>query len=65
PQVPSAGKTFSVVLHTKGYYEHVRDYKGKPQLAFLKGFRNPGAFPAFSLQQYGTMKKMQPLVLSQ
>jgi hypothetical protein len=42
----------SYILHTKGYYEHVRDFKVSPNIAFLKQFKQPNAFPAFSLQQY-------------
>jgi hypothetical protein len=47
----------TVILHTGGYYEHVRNYKGLPQLAFLKKFKQPGAFAAFSRQQYMSTKK--------
>jgi hypothetical protein len=51
-QTSAPDKVKTVILHTGGYYEHVRHYKGLPQLAFLKKFRQPGAFSAFSRQQY-------------
>jgi hypothetical protein len=42
----------SYILHTKGYYSHVRDFKGAPNVSFLKQFKKPGGFPSFSLQLY-------------
>ncbi len=39
-------KTF--VLHTKGYYEILRDPKGKPDRKKLKTFETPGRFNTFS-----------------
>ena len=42
----------SYFLHTKGYYTHVRDFKGSPRIAFLNQFKKPGGFPAYSLQLY-------------
>lgn len=42
----------SYILHTRGYYEHVRDFKGAPNIAFLNQFKQPNAFPLFSLQLY-------------
>lgn len=42
----------SVVLHTRGYYEHVRDYKGIPEIKYLQTFRQAGTFTHFSLQHY-------------
>ena len=50
--VPDAKTSRSYILHTKGYYEHVRDFKGAPRIAFLKQFIQPNAFPAFSRQLY-------------
>ena len=42
----------SYILHTKGYYTHVRDLKGAPKIAFLNQFKKAGAFPLYSLQLY-------------
>ena len=50
---PQAGNTNrSYILHTRGYYEPVRDFKGSPNISFLNQFKQPNAFPAFSLQLY-------------
>jgi hypothetical protein len=42
----------SYILHSRGYYIHVRDFKGAPDIAFLKQFKKADAFPAYSLQLY-------------
>ncbi|MCO6477375.1 MAG: hypothetical protein J5I94_12170, partial [Phaeodactylibacter sp.] len=45
PAVPvPEGKEQSVFLHAKGYYEHVRDYRGIPDFSELRKFRAPGHF---------------------
>jgi hypothetical protein len=54
---PQTGNTSrSYILHTKGYYTHIRDFKGTPDIAFLKQFKQPNAFPAYSLQLYKKFK---------
>jgi hypothetical protein len=45
-------KTQTFILHAKGYYEHVRDYKGAPDLKFLEQFKKPGALSAYSMKLY-------------
>lgn len=64
-QQPAAGQALSVVLHTRGYYEHVRHYKGKPRLAFLRGFKETGAFAAFSRQRYDYVRIQNIIALNQ
>lgn len=49
---PGEGRSNSYFLHTRGYYTYIRNYTGKPKIAFLKQFKKPGAFPAYSLSQY-------------
>lgn len=51
PNTDSA-KTQTFVLHAKGYYEHVRDYKGSPRIAFLKQFAKPDALSQYSRRLY-------------
>ena len=50
PQAYNTSRSY--ILHTKGYYEHVRDFKGSPNISFLNQFKQPNAFPQFSLQLY-------------
>jgi hypothetical protein len=38
------------ILHTKGYYEVVRDPVGMPDVAYLESFRNPTIFNKFALE---------------
>ena len=48
-------KTRTFILHSKGYYEHVRDFKNKPDVGFLNQFKKPNAFPIFGMQFYKKM----------
>ncbi len=58
----NSGKSYSVVLATKGYYEPIRDYSGKPNLAFLKKFKEPGAMAAFSKYKYQSIIRNQSII---
>ena len=53
-QVPNQveGTKRSFILHSKGYYEILREIEGKPDIVYLKGFRKPGAFPQFSKDRF-------------
>ncbi len=39
----------SIFLHTKGWYQVIRDPQGKPQTELLKSFRDPGQFTRFMI----------------
>jgi len=52
-------KMQSFILHTKGYYEHIRNFKGGADKTFLKQFKKPGAFTAFSVQRFQQFKKAE------
>ncbi|WP_210465317.1 hypothetical protein [Rufibacter roseolus] len=45
----------SIFLHTRGYYEHLRDYTGIPNLFTLRDFEKPGHFMQFSRQRYNQL----------
>jgi hypothetical protein len=47
-----SGMTRSVILHSKGNYEILREGKGKPDMAYLKSFLEPGAFTRFSKEHF-------------
>jgi hypothetical protein len=49
---PSPGQTQTFFLHTKGYYEYVRNYSGEPQMDELEHFRKPHYFDQFSKEEY-------------
>ncbi len=59
-------KTRTYILHSKGYYEHVRDFKNKPDIIFLNQFKKPNAFPKFGMQFYKkmTVENMKALAKS-
>ncbi|MCC6726476.1 MAG: hypothetical protein IT258_18385 [Saprospiraceae bacterium] len=43
-----AGMEQTIYLHSKGYYNHIRDYKGLPDRKELEKFKTPGYFDQFS-----------------
>jgi hypothetical protein len=45
-------KMYDVFLHTRGYYEHVRDYEGLPNKNYLMTFKQEGAFIDFAKMLY-------------
>jgi hypothetical protein len=49
---PVQGMNRSMILHSKGNYEILRDGKGKPDVAYLKGFIEPGSFTRFSKDHF-------------
>jgi hypothetical protein len=51
-QPPPAGEIQTYILHSKGHYETLRNFTGKPDLAFLKQFKQPGALSRFSIEMY-------------
>jgi hypothetical protein len=54
-----AHEVHSYILHSKGYYEHIRQFDNKPDMAFLKQFKKPNSFPKFGLQLYKKMSDDQ------
>jgi len=52
PTIKNNDNVQSFFLHSRGYYEYIRDYKGKPNLIYLSSFRNKGAFTRFSKVHY-------------
>jgi len=42
----------SVFLKNRGYYEYIRDYKGKPKVKQLKKFKQDGALSIYSKNEY-------------
>lgn len=58
----TAGKAYSAVLATSGYYELIKEYSGKPDITFLKKFKEPGALSKFSMEKYQSIIKIQSAV---
>jgi hypothetical protein len=50
--IAKEGNRMTYILHANGYYEHVRDFTGKPNVKFLKGFKEPQALSTYSMQKY-------------
>ena len=51
------GMIKSVILHTKGYYEHVRNYQNPPDWAQLQTFLIPGRFSKYSYDNHEMFTK--------
>lgn len=60
------GQQVTTFLHTQGYYEYIRDYQSKPNLGYLRTFRDrDGAFTKFSKQRYADLMKQQDALVNQ
>ena len=55
PTTSTAGSAH-YFLAVKGYYEHIRDFQGLPQLQKLALFKNPGHFSRFSRQVHQSLQ---------
>lgn len=55
---PLEGQTNTYILHSRGWYETIRDFKGKPDLAFLDQFKKPGGLSKFSVEMYRKEKSI-------
>ena len=51
PTVQSEKKS-TFFLHTRGYYEYIRDYTGKPNISELKKFNLTGTFARFAKARF-------------
>ena len=49
---PQEGQINTYILHSKGWYETIRHFNGKPNLAFLNQFKKPGSLSKFSVDLY-------------
>ncbi len=50
--VSNSSLTQTYILHSKGYYQHIRNYQNKPDVDFLKQFTKANAFNLFSRKHY-------------
>lgn len=60
---PAAGQLSTAFLHTRGYYEHIRQYEGMPNLPQLYAFRRLGRFIEFSKEKYQKSQQEMNLTL--
>jgi hypothetical protein len=49
---PLDGQAQTYILHSKGWYETIRDFQGQPDVTFLQQFKKEGALARFSLELY-------------
>ena len=58
------GMAYSYVFHTKGYYQHIRNFTGKADIKFLKQFTKPNAFPLYGIESYKQKLRTNPLLIA-
>lgn len=52
------GMTQDYILFSRGYYQHVRDYEGSPEVTRLLSFKKQGRFSQFSKEKYDEMNQL-------
>jgi hypothetical protein len=55
---------YSYVFHTKGYYQHIRNFTGKADVKFLKQFTKPNAFPLYGMERYKQQHQGNPMLFA-
>ena len=61
-----SGHQYTTFLHTRGYYEYIREYQNKSNLGYLRTFRDrDGAFTKFSKQRYADLMNQQDALANQ
>jgi hypothetical protein len=55
---------YSYVFHTKGYYQHIRNFTGKADVKFLKQFTKPNAFPLYGMERYKQQHQSNPMLFA-
>jgi hypothetical protein len=54
----SIGNSYSLFLHSKGYYKQAGELKTRPEIALLETFREPGRLSLWSYQRMEEVKSM-------
>lgn len=49
---------YDYVLHSRGYYNHMREYEGAPEVTKLLTFKRDGRFSEFSKEKYDEMVQL-------
>jgi len=66
-QIPVDGQPSTLILHTRGYYNHVRNYSGIPDFNELRAFKKPGAFSRYCHKkqlQFEALLTQEPILAS-
>jgi hypothetical protein len=58
PKNKTAGTQQDYIFYSRGYYNHVRDYKESPQLTTLLSFKMDGRFSKFSKEKLDEMNQL-------
>ena len=58
---PLEGQAQTYILHSKGWYETIRDFRGQPDVTFLQQFKKEGALASFSLELFSKEQAAQAI----
>jgi hypothetical protein len=61
-QAPATART--VLFHSRGYYEYIRNYTNKPNLVRLMSFKKAGAFTRFAASEYSKIYTQKDFLAS-
>jgi len=61
-QPPPTEGVQTAFLHSRGYYEYIRDFKNIPNLIYLNSFKEKGAFTKFSREQFDAFSYDESIV---
>jgi hypothetical protein len=56
--LPATGMQRDYILHSRGYYNHVREYEGSPKVTTLLTFKQEGRFSKFSKEKMDEMNRI-------
>ena len=59
---PKDGYAQTIFLHSRGYYEYIREYENWPNVSYLQTFKDRGAFTKFSKEQYDVFVSSTDLI---
>ncbi len=59
---PKHGNSHTVFLHSRGYYEYIRDYKNLPDVTELLYFKRKNSFTKFAREKYYEFTKTENLL---
>lgn len=47
----------TAIFHSRGYYEYIRNFNGKPDMGYLLTFKNKGRFTEFAREKYDAITR--------
>jgi hypothetical protein len=58
------GTARTLIFHSRGYYEYIREYSNKPNLVRLLSFKKAGSFTRFAASEYSRITRQKDFLAS-